>query len=94
MTDSEQLSVMPSAEELRRDVERSRALLSARESGLLELLWDCELATASELASQLGYTPQALNNHLKALIRVGFLERQRQTVPGGGAEWAYWRAER
>lgn len=45
--------------------------------------------SASELGLELGVSPQAMNNRLKALVRMGALVRQAVVVPGGGREFAY-----
>lgn len=45
--------------------------------------------SASQLGVELGVTPQAMNNRLKALVRMGALVREAVVVPGGGREFAY-----
>lgn len=45
--------------------------------------------TASEFAEQLGVSPQAANNRLKALVRAGALARTRVVPSGGGKEFSY-----
>jgi hypothetical protein len=45
--------------------------------------------SAKQLGLQLGVTPQAINNRLKALVKMGALVRVPVTVPGGGREFAY-----
>jgi predicted ArsR family transcriptional regulator len=45
--------------------------------------------SASELGLELGVSPQAMNNRLKALVRMGALVREAVVVPGGGREFAY-----
>lgn len=45
--------------------------------------------SAKQLGLQLGVTPQAINNRLKTLVKMGALVRVPVTVPGGGREFAY-----
>ncbi len=45
--------------------------------------------SASQLGDELGLTPQAANNRLKALLRMGALVRVAVRVPGGGREFRY-----
>ncbi len=45
--------------------------------------------SASQLGLELGVSPQAMNNRLKALLRMGALIRVPIAVPGGGREFAY-----
>jgi hypothetical protein len=45
--------------------------------------------SASQLGLELGVSPQAMNNRLKALLRMGALVRVAVSVPGGGREFAY-----
>ncbi len=45
--------------------------------------------SASRLGLELGVTPQAMNNRLKALLRMGALVRVPVTVRGGGREFEY-----
>jgi hypothetical protein len=45
--------------------------------------------SATQLGLELGLTPQAANNRLKALIRMGALVRVPVVVPGGGREFEY-----
>ncbi len=45
--------------------------------------------SASQLGLQLGVSPQAMNNRLKALLRMGALVRVPVAVPGGGREFEY-----
>jgi hypothetical protein len=45
--------------------------------------------SASQLGLELGVTPQAMNNRLKALLRMGALVRVPVAVPGGGREFEY-----
>jgi hypothetical protein len=45
--------------------------------------------SATQLGLELGLTPQAANNRLKALVRMGALVREPVAVPGGGREFAY-----
>jgi hypothetical protein len=49
--------------------------------------------TATELGGALGVTPQAMNNRLKALLRMGALIRLPVAVAGGGREFAYQLAD-
>lgn len=44
---------------------------------------------ATDLAEELGTTPQNMNNRLKALVDSGALRRIRSTIPGGGREFVY-----
>jgi hypothetical protein len=43
--------------------------------------------SATQLGVELGVSPQAVNNRLKALVRMGALEREPVVVPGGGREF-------
>jgi hypothetical protein len=45
--------------------------------------------SAAELGVELGISPQAANNRLKALVQMGALVRVAVVVPGGGREFAY-----
>jgi len=45
--------------------------------------------SATRLGVELGVTPQAANNRLKALVRMGALVRVPVVVPGGGREFEY-----
>jgi hypothetical protein len=45
--------------------------------------------SAKQLGLELGVTPQAINNRLKNLIKMGALVRVPVAVPGGGREFAY-----
>lgn len=45
--------------------------------------------SASQLGLELGVTPQAINNRLKTLLRMGALVRVPVVVPGGGREFEY-----
>jgi hypothetical protein len=45
--------------------------------------------SATQLGVELGVSPQAVNNRLKALVRMGALVRQPVVVPGGGREFMY-----
>ncbi len=45
--------------------------------------------SAKQLGIELGVTPQAINNRLKTLVKMGALMRVPVTVPGGGREFAY-----
>jgi hypothetical protein len=45
--------------------------------------------SATQLGVELGVTPQAANNRLKALVRMGALVRVPIVVPGGGREFVY-----
>jgi hypothetical protein len=45
--------------------------------------------SASQLGLELGVTPQAMNNRLKALVRMGALRRVAVAVAGGGREFEY-----
>ena len=45
--------------------------------------------SATQLGVELGLTPQAANNRLKALVRMGALVRIPVAVPGGGREFQY-----
>lgn len=45
--------------------------------------------SATQLGLELGVTPQAMNNRLKALIRMGALVRVPVAVPGGGRVFEY-----
>lgn len=49
--------------------------------------------SARQLGVELGVTPQAINNRLKALVKMGALVRVPVAVPGGGREFAYRVAE-
>lgn len=93
MTDSGQ-SDMPTAAELRERAELARALLDARESGLLSLVWLGGRVHAGYVADHLGLSPQGANNVLMRLVRVGFLEREATAIDGGGRAYVYRRVER
>lgn len=45
--------------------------------------------SAAQLGAAMGLSPQAANNRLKALLRMGALARVPVAVPGGGREFAY-----
>jgi hypothetical protein len=45
--------------------------------------------SAADIAAALGITPQAVNNRLKALLRMGALLRAPTVVHGGGREFLY-----
>jgi|SRR5664280_2739379 len=45
--------------------------------------------SATQLGVELGVSPQAVNNRLKALVRMGALVRVPVAVPGGGREFEY-----
>lgn len=45
--------------------------------------------SASQLGMELGLSPQAANNRLKALLRLGALRRVPVVVQGGGREFRY-----
>ncbi len=45
--------------------------------------------TARELADELGMTPPATNNRIKALAEAGALVRARQVLAGGGRQFSY-----
>jgi hypothetical protein len=49
--------------------------------------------SASQLGLELGVSPQAMNNRLKALLRMGALVRVPVAVRGGGREFEYRVAE-
>ena len=49
--------------------------------------------SAAQLGLELGVTPQAMNNRLKLLLRMGALVRVPVAVPGGGREFEYRVAE-
>ena len=59
----------------------SATLRAARELG--------EPFSATDLAAQLGVSPQAMNNRLKALLRSGALSRTRVMPARGGREFEY-----
>jgi hypothetical protein len=48
-----------------------------------------ERFSATQLGLELGVSPQAMNNRLKALVRMGALRRVPVVVPGGGREFMY-----
>ncbi len=48
-----------------------------------------ERFSATQLGLELGVSPQAMNNRLKALVRMGALRRVPVVVPGGGREYMY-----
>lgn len=85
-------SDMPTAAELRAEAERARTLLGARESGLLAIVWTHDVVHAGYVADALGLTPQAANNHLMRLVRIGFLKREAEKLPAGGRSYAYSRS--
>jgi hypothetical protein len=45
--------------------------------------------STTQLGVELGVSPQAVNNRLKALVRMGALVREPVVVPGGGREFMY-----
>lgn len=75
-----------------RDGERDTELLGG-EPALRETITAAaklgERFTATQLGLELGVSPQAMNNRLKALVRMGALRRVPVVVPGGGREYMY-----
>jgi len=51
--------------------------------------WSLGRFTAGDLAGNMGLSPQAVNNRLKALVRRGALRRALIVPPGGGKEFMY-----
>jgi hypothetical protein len=45
--------------------------------------------SASQLAAQLGITPQAVNNRLRVLVASGAVAKERAVPEGGGKEFSY-----
>jgi hypothetical protein len=75
-----------------RDGERDTELLGG-EPALRETITAAaklgERFSATQLGLELGVSPQAMNNRLKALVRMGALRRVPVVVPGGGREYMY-----
>lgn len=70
---------------LRAQIERLRAELCAVEDGTMSYVEEVrEGITAEGLANAAAISPQAANNRLRRLERVGILERDRAVIPGGG----------
>jgi predicted transcriptional regulator len=89
----EQAIPLTRASQLRAESQRARALLNARESGLLAIVWQGGDVHAGYVASALGLTPQGANNALMRLVHVGFLERDAETINGGGRAYIYRRVK-
>jgi hypothetical protein len=51
--------------------------------------WNLGRFTAGDLAGNMGLSPQAVNNRLKALVRRGALRRALVVPSGGGKEFVY-----
>ncbi|HEV3321403.1 MAG TPA: hypothetical protein VG147_04330 [Solirubrobacteraceae bacterium] len=75
-----------------RDGERDTELLGG-EPALRETITAAaklgERFSATQLGLELGVSPQAMNNRLKTLVRMGALRRVPVVVPGGGREYMY-----
>jgi hypothetical protein len=55
----------------------------------LSKAWNLGKFTAGDLAGNMGLSPQAVNNRLKALVRRGALRRALVVPSGGGKEFVY-----
>lgn len=55
----------------------------------LSKAWNLGRFTAGDLAGNMGLSPQAVNNRLKALVRRGALRRALVVPSGGGKEFVY-----
>jgi hypothetical protein len=55
----------------------------------LSKAWNLGRFTAGDLAGDMGLSPQAVNNRLKALVRRGALRRALVVPTGGGKEFVY-----
>lgn len=55
----------------------------------LSQAWNLGRFTAGDLAGNMGLSPQAVNNRLKALVRRGALRRALVIPSGGGKEFVY-----
>jgi hypothetical protein len=55
----------------------------------LSQAWNLGRFTAGDLAGNMGLSPQAVNNRLKALVRRGALRRALVVPSGGGKEFVY-----
>jgi predicted DNA-binding transcriptional regulator len=74
---------------LERTIERLRAEVNGILGGELLLLEERKELLAEEVAQELGISPQAANNRLRALVRVGLSDRVRVDPKRGGKRYLY-----